>query len=67
MGKELVDLREYVRNNAGKAFEFMLEKVEADRAAEGLPDIATVRSQSSEHPEVTFVFGDNPCLGRAPR
>lgn len=63
MGKELVDLREYVRNNAGKAFEFMLEKVETDRAAEGLPDIATVRAQSSEHPEVTSIFGDD-LLGR---
>lgn len=52
-GGELIDIREYVRNNAGKAFEFMLEKVEADRAAAGLPDIPTVRAQASEHPDVS--------------
>lgn len=52
VGKELVDLREYVRNNAGKAFEFMLEVVEEDRKAAGLPDIATARAEAAEDPEV---------------
>lgn len=44
---------EFVRNNAGKAFEFMLEVVEEDRKAAGLPDIATVRAEASEDPEVS--------------
>jgi hypothetical protein len=34
---------EYVRNNAGKAFEFMLEVCEEDRTKAGLPSIETVR------------------------
>eukprot|EP00953_Heterococcus_sp_UTEX-ZZ885_P039206 20108-Heterococcus_DN1.PRE.1 len=34
---------EYVRNNAGKAFEFMLEVCEEDRAKAGLPSIEDVR------------------------
>lgn len=70
VGEELVDIREYVRNNAGKAFEFMLEKVEADRASAGLPDIATVRAEASEHPEVdtrescALVRPSSPCFLR---
>ncbi|CAN0444767.1 unnamed protein product, partial [Laminaria digitata] len=51
-GGELVDMSEYVRNNAGKAFEFMLEVVEADRKELGLPDIAAARADAAEHPEV---------------
>lgn len=51
-GGELTDLTEYVRNNAGKAFEFMLEVVEEDRKAQGLPDIATARAEGAEDPKV---------------
>lgn len=51
-GGELVDITEYVRNNAGKAFEFMLEVVEEDRKAAGLPDIATARAEAAEDPKV---------------
>lgn len=47
-----MDLREYVRNNAGKAFEFMLEVVEEDRKAAGLCDIATARAEAAEDPKV---------------
>nr|AIC75600.1 mannitol-1-phosphatase [Saccharina japonica]AWO65272.1 mannitol-1-phosphatase 1 [Saccharina japonica] len=54
-GGELVDMSEYVRNNAGKAFEFMLEVVEADRKEQGLPDIATARAESAENPEIMKV------------
>ena len=49
-----MDITEYVRNNAGKAFEFMLEVVEADRKEQGLPDIATARAEAAENPEVLF-------------
>lgn len=48
----MVDITEYVRNNAGKAFEFMLEVVEEDRKAAGLPDIATARAEAAEDPKV---------------
>lgn len=51
-GGQLTDLTEYVRNNAGKAFEFMLEVVEEDRKAQGLPDIATARAEAAEDPKV---------------
>lgn len=54
-GGDLEDVTEYVRNNAGKAFEFMLEKVEEDRKAAGLPDIATVRADAGEDPEVNCI------------
>jgi len=42
----------YVRNNAGKAFEFMVEVVEADRKAAGLPDVEAVRTGGGEDPDV---------------
>lgn len=48
----MVDMPEFVRSNAGKAFEFMLEVVEEDRKAAGLPDIATARAEAAEHPKV---------------
>ncbi|CAM9329104.1 unnamed protein product [Pylaiella littoralis] len=51
-GGKLTDMTEYVRNNAGKAFEFMLEVVEEDRKAAGLPDIATARAEASEDPKI---------------
>ncbi len=47
-----MDITEYVRNNAGKAFEFMLEVVEEDRKAAGLPDIAAARAEAAEDPKV---------------
>lgn len=52
-GEELQDMSEFIRNNAGKAFEFMLEVCEEDRKAAGLPDIATVRAEAAEDPEVS--------------
>eukprot|EP00903_Cladosiphon_okamuranus_P006829 g6654.t1 len=51
-GGEMVDMSEFVRNNAGKAFEFMLEVVEEDRKAAGLPDIATARAEAAEDPKI---------------
>ncbi|CAN0196921.1 unnamed protein product [Ectocarpus sp. 6 AP-2014] len=57
-GGELTDLNEYVRNNAGKAFEFMLEVVEEDRKAQGLPDIATARAEGAEDPKIMKVVDE---------
>ncbi|CAM9238672.1 unnamed protein product [Choristocarpus tenellus] len=54
-GGELPSMSEFVRDNAGKAFEFMLEVVEGDRAKAGLPDIAAARAAASENPEVMKV------------
>eukprot|EP00752_Nemacystus_decipiens_P004345 g3969.t1 len=51
-GGTMVDMSEFVRNNAGKAFEFMLEVVEEDRKAAGLPDIATARAEAAEDPKI---------------
>jgi len=45
-------MREFIRLNAGKAFEFMLDKVEEDRAAAGLPPVEEVRSKFGEDDEV---------------
>lgn len=46
-------MESYVRDNAGKAFEFMVDVVEEDRKAAGLPGIEEVRAAGSEDPEVT--------------
>jgi hypothetical protein len=40
---------EYVRNNAGKAFEFMLEVCEENRAKAGLPSIEAIRKARARH------------------
>lgn len=45
----------YVRDNAGKAFEFMVDIVEEDRAKAGLPSIEAVRSSASEDPTILAV------------
>ncbi|CAM9806160.1 unnamed protein product [Discosporangium mesarthrocarpum] len=58
-GGELPSMSEYVRDNAGKAFEFMLEVVEADRAKAGLSDIGSARSSAAEDPEVMKVVDKN--------
>ena len=42
----------YVRNNAGKAFEFMVDVVEEDRKAAGMKPIEEVRAAGGEDPEV---------------
>ena len=42
----------YVRDNAGKAFEFMVDVVEADRKAAGLPSIEETRASAAEDPAV---------------
>ena len=42
----------YVRDNAGKAFEFMVDVVEADRKAAGLPSIEETRAAAAEDPDV---------------
>lgn len=55
-GGKMVDMSEFVRNNAGKAFEFMLEVVEEDRKAAGLPDIATARAEAAEDPKVSVTY-----------
>lgn len=46
---------EYVRANAGKAFEFMVDVVEQDRAKAGLLPIEEVRSNASESADVLRV------------
>ena len=45
-------MRTYVRNNAGKAFEFMVDVVEEDRKKAGLPAIEEVRAAGAEDPLV---------------
>lgn len=42
----------YVRDNAGKAFEFMVDVVEADRKAAGLPSVEETRASAAEDPAV---------------
>lgn len=42
----------YIRNNAGKAFEFMVEAVERCREEAGLPSIEAVRVEGGEDPGV---------------
>ena len=46
---------DYVRANAGKAFEFMVDVVEEDRAKADLPAIEDVRSGASEPADVLSV------------
>ena len=46
---------DFVRANAGKAFEFMVDVVEEDRAKAGLPPIEEARSSASEKPDVLQV------------
>ena len=46
---------DFVRANAGKAFEFMVDVVEEDRAKAGMPPIEDVRSGASEHADVLSV------------
>ena len=46
-------MQTYVRNNAGKAFEFMVDVVEEDRKAAGLPPIEDVRKSGGEDAAVT--------------
>ena len=43
---------DYVRANAGKAFEFMVDVVEEDRKKAGLPSVESVRTAGSEDPAV---------------
>ena len=45
-------MRTYVRDNAGKAFEFMVDVVEEDRKKAGLPSIEEVRAAGAEDPLV---------------
>jgi HAD superfamily hydrolase (TIGR01509 family) len=46
---------DYVRANAGKAFEFMVDVVEEDRAKAGLPPIEEARSSAAEKQDVLQV------------
>ncbi|CAM9624915.1 unnamed protein product [Phaeothamnion confervicola] len=46
---------EYVRNNAGKAFEFMVEACDTDRKAAGLPDAESTRKARGEDPATLAV------------
>jgi phosphoglycolate phosphatase-like HAD superfamily hydrolase len=45
-------MKTYVRDNAGKAFEFMVDVVEEDRKKAGLPSVESVRTAGSEDPAV---------------
>mmetsp|Transcript_6446 Transcript_6446/g.16460 ORF Transcript_6446/g.16460 Transcript_6446/m.16460 type:complete len:564 (-) Transcript_6446:389-2080(-) len=59
-------MNDYIRLNAGKAFEFMLEKVEEDRKAAGLPPIEEVRALYSEDTAVlALVNAARAALGLA--
>jgi HAD superfamily hydrolase (TIGR01509 family) len=48
-------MKTYVRDNAGKAFEFMVDVVEEDRAKAGLPPIEEARSSAAEKQDVLQV------------
>jgi hypothetical protein len=41
-------MKEFIRQNAGKAFELMFDKVEKERAAVGLEPIEELRSKYAE-------------------
>jgi len=43
---------EFIRDSAGKAFEFMVEKCDKDRAQAGLPPIHEIRAAKGEDPEM---------------
>jgi beta-phosphoglucomutase-like phosphatase (HAD superfamily) len=45
-------MEKYVRNNAGKAFEFMVDVVEEDRKAAGMAGIEEVRTSGAEDADV---------------
>eukprot|EP00611_Tribonema_gayanum_P022711 TRINITY_DN4618_c0_g1_i2.p1 TRINITY_DN4618_c0_g1~~TRINITY_DN4618_c0_g1_i2.p1 ORF type:complete len:290 (-),score=58.57 TRINITY_DN4618_c0_g1_i2:458-1327(-) len=60
-------MESYVRNNAGKAFEFMLEACEAERKQAGLQPLETVRQAQGEHPHVlALVDVQRAALGLPP-
>jgi len=45
-------MNEFIRENAGKAFEFMVEKCNRDRAAAGLSPLEEVRAAKAEDPSI---------------
>jgi beta-phosphoglucomutase-like phosphatase (HAD superfamily) len=52
-------MKAYIRENAGKAFEFMLESLGTARAERSLPPVETVRRQGSEDPSVLSIVNKN--------
>ena len=60
-------MKEFIRLNAGKAFELMFDRVESDRAAVGLPPIEEVRSRFQEDFDIIQVVNSNrAALGLQP-
>ena len=53
-------MKEFIRLNAGKAFELMFDRVESDRAAVGLPAIEEVRSKFQEDFDIIQVVNSWP-------
>jgi len=52
-------MKEFIRQNAGKAFELMFDKVEQSRAAVGLEPIEEVRSKYAEDFDIIQVVNTN--------
>jgi HAD superfamily hydrolase (TIGR01509 family) len=60
-------MKEFIRLNAGKAFELMFDRVESDRAAVGLPAIEEVRAKFQEDFDIIQVVNSNrAALGLQP-
>ena len=60
-------MRTYVRDNAGKAFEFMVDVVEEDRKKAGLPSIEEVRAAGAEDPPSSRTSTSNAPRAACPR
>ena len=52
-------MREFIRLNAGKAFEIMYRKVEQERAAVGMPPLEEVRAKYQEDFDIIQVVNSN--------
>eukprot|EP00192_Tetraselmis_astigmatica_P013520 CAMPEP_0117657770 /NCGR_PEP_ID=MMETSP0804-20121206/5506_1 /TAXON_ID=1074897 /ORGANISM="Tetraselmis astigmatica, Strain CCMP880" /LENGTH=326 /DNA_ID=CAMNT_0005464243 /DNA_START=426 /DNA_END=1406 /DNA_ORIENTATION=+ len=48
-------MRDFIRESAGKAFEFMVDKCNEDRIAAGLPPLEETRASKTEDPEILAV------------
>jgi beta-phosphoglucomutase-like phosphatase (HAD superfamily) len=54
-----IRMKEFIRLNAGKAFELMFDKVETERAAVGLPSIEEIREKYTEDFDIIQVVNAN--------
>eukprot|EP00951_Prasinocladus_malaysianus_P043026 scaffold531901_cov43-Prasinocladus_malaysianus.AAC.1 len=53
---------DFIRENAGKAFEFMVDKCNESRAEAGLPPLEEVRAAKSEDPAILEFVDKYVCL-----